>query len=378
MANKHVITADDVRAARKTGQGGITVPFGALLTPLARDEARELGIRLVSSEPAPREEDGKQALPRFQASSLPFPDAAFSEPRAAIVPGQITLCAGQPLEKAIIPASPAEFAPGGRRGKSENEKIARRADCRMGVCMIFLTEDDIRQRSIAEGGELVLSASEKLTPSAREYIRGQRLRVVVAEGAAGRPSGKEQETDRALTGAECAEPGLTHLDATTLVAKTHPRIAARGKLDSLMAEIVLTQTLFDPKGKLPELLKECLADLKEWVFQTLAAEISGSLLPAQSMAGMDPEVLRTVSRNPRRYLGTDHLTPDAALGVNVAFLNRLRTQARETELAAAKAALCRDDIQESLNRLSSAVYVLMLFTWLAENGDKLPDTALLK
>jgi ethanolamine utilization cobalamin adenosyltransferase len=378
MASKHVITADDVRAARKTGRDGITVPFGALLTPLARDEARELGIRLVFSEPAPREEDMKQALPRFQVSSLPFPDAAISGPEAAIVPGQITLCAGQPLEKALIPASPAEFAPGGRRGKSENEKNARRADCRMGVCMIFLTEDDIRQRSIAEGGELVLSASEQLTPSAREYIHWQRLRVVVAQDGAGHQCGEEMEADNARTGAECAELGLTHLDAATRVAKTHPRIEARGKLDSLMAEIVLTQTLFDPEAKLPELLKECLADLKEWVFQTLAAEISGSILPAQSMAGLGSEVLRTVSRNPRRYLGTDHLTPDAALGVNMAFLNRLRAQVRETELAAARAALCREDIQESLNRLSSAVYVLMLFTRLAENGDKLPDTALLQ
>jgi ethanolamine utilization cobalamin adenosyltransferase len=240
--------------------------------------------------------------------------------------------------------------------------------------MIFLTEDDIRQRSIAEGGELVLSPSEKLTPSAKEYIRGQRLRVV-AEGAEPQ-CGKE--AGGIPSGAERAEPVLTHLDAATMVAKTHPRIEARGKLDNLMAEIVLTQTLFDPKAKRTGLLKECLADLKEWVFQTLAAESSGSILPDQRMAGMSPEVLRAVSRNPRRYLGMDHLTPDAALGVNMAFLNRLRALARETELAVAKAALSRGDMQESLNRLSSAVYVLMLFTRLAENGDRLPDTALLK
>jgi ethanolamine utilization cobalamin adenosyltransferase len=277
------------------------------------------------------------------------------------------------LEKAHTPAPPPEFAAVGPREKPESGENARGADCRMGGCMIFLTEDDIRHRSIAEGGELVLSASEKLTPSAKEYIREQRLRVV-AEGAEPQ-CGKEKEADNAQSG---AEPGLTHLDAATMVAKTHPRIEARGKLDNLMAEIVLAQTLFDPKAKLPELLKGCLADLKEWVFQTLAAEISGSILPAQSMAGMGPEVLRAVSRNPRRYLGTDHLTPDAALGVNMAFLNRLRTQARETELAVARAALCRNDIQESLNRLSSAVYVLMLFTRLAENGDRLPDTALLQ
>ena len=374
MATRHVITADDVRAARKEGRGGIPVPPGALLTPLARDEARELGIRLVSAEAAPREDDMKHTIPCVQVSPLPSPDTAFSGPGTAIVPGQITLCAGRTLEKALTPAWPAEFTPNGRRGKSENGKNGRGTYCRMGVCMIFLTEDDIRQRSIAEGGELVLSASEKLTPSAREYIRGQRLRVVAEDAGPQRV----EETNGIPPGAERAEPGLTHLDAATMVAKTHPRIEARGKLDNLMAEIVLTQTLFDPKAKLPVLLRECLADLKEWVFQTLAAEISGSILPVQNMAGMSPEVLRAVSRNPRRYLGTDHLTPDAALGVHMAFLNRLRAQVRETELAVARAALCRNDIQESLNRLSSAVYVLMLFTRLAENGDRLPDTALLK
>ncbi|MDR2054869.1 MAG: hypothetical protein LBQ10_03245 [Desulfovibrio sp.] len=372
MAARRVITADDVRAARKEGRGEIPVPSGALLTPLARDDARESGIRLVFAETPPRENNMKQAAPCFQTSSLPVPDAASSRPGTAIVPGQITLCAGHPLEKALTP--PAEFAPGERRGNPESEKIARGTDCRMGVCMIFLTEDDIRQRSIAEGGELVLSASEKLTPSAKEYIRGQRLRVVAedAEPQCG------EEAGSIPPGAERTGAGLTHLDAASMVAKTHPRIEARGKLDSLMAEIVLAQTLFDPKAKLPDLLKICLADLKEWVFQTLAAEISGSILPPQNMAGMNPETVRAVSRNPRRYLGMDHLTPDAALGVNMAFLNRLRTLARETELAVARAALCRNDIQESLNRLSSAVYVLMLLTRLAENGDRLPDTAFLK
>ncbi|MDR1659475.1 MAG: hypothetical protein LBR94_03920 [Desulfovibrio sp.] len=375
MTAKHVITADDVRTARKEGRGEMAVPPGTLLTPLARDDARELGIRLVFVETASLEGGMRQTAPCFQVSSLPAPDAAFPRPEAAMVPGQITLCAGQPLERALTP--PAQFASDGRRGKSESEKNARGVDCRMGVCMIFLTEDDIRQRSIAEGGELVLSAAEKLTPSAREYIRGQRLRVV-AEGAEPQCGQEAGDIQPGAERAGRAEPGLTHLDAASMVAKTHPRIEARGKLDNLMAEIVLTQTLFDPKAKLPDLLKECLADLKEWVFQTLAAEISGSILPAQGMAGMSPEALRAVSRNPRRYLGTDHLTPDAALGVNMAFLNRLRTQVRETELAVARAALCRNDIQESLNRLSSAVYVLMLFTRLAENGVRLPDTALLK
>ncbi|MDR0466063.1 MAG: cobalamin adenosyltransferase [Deltaproteobacteria bacterium] len=255
--------------------------------------------------------------------------------------------------------------------------------------MIFLTEDDMRRRAVPKGGEMTLSAAERLTPSAMEYIREQRIRVVEggsaqaavisspvpapapiaqekpATGGAGKPAGS-----CALAGP--IAQGMTHLDATNMVAKTHPRIEARGKLDSLMAAAVLVQTQYDPKGKLPGMLKDCLAEVKEWVFQSLAAEVSGSILPPQSMGGMDMEVLRAVSRNPRQYLQTDHLMPDASLGANIALLNWLRAQVRDAELAAAKAALCRTDIQESLNRLSSAVYVLMLLTHLAESGAGIP------
>ncbi|MDR2696460.1 MAG: cobalamin adenosyltransferase [Deltaproteobacteria bacterium] len=247
--------------------------------------------------------------------------------------------------------------------------------------MIFLTVDDIRQRAIEKNGELALSAAERLTPSAMEYLREQRIRVVEESSAqtAFAPPAPEKAAESCAQkpGPSCARAeivgqGLTHLDAASMVAKTHPRIEARGRLDSLMAAAVLVQTQFDPKGKLPAMLKDCLAEVKEWVFQSLAAEVSGSILPPQSMGGMDMDVLRAVSRNPRQYLHTDHLMPDAALGANIALLNWLRTQVREAELAAAKAALCRTDIQESLNRLSGAVYVLMLLTHLAESGAGIP------
>jgi ethanolamine utilization cobalamin adenosyltransferase len=243
--------------------------------------------------------------------------------------------------------------------------------------MLFLTEDDIRQRGIPEGGELVLCATERLTPSASSYATQLQLRVVEAEG----PQCPERQAqtcpeDASKAPSDPSETGLTHLDAATMVPKTHPRIEARGKLDTLVSEIVLVQTLFDPKRKLPALLLECLADLKEWAFQTLAAEVSGSLLPRQTMAGMDPETLRAVSRNPGRYLNAEHLAPDASMGTNLALLNRLRALVRETELATARAALTRGDIQQSLNRLSSAVYVLMLLTHLAESGAPLPTSGI--
>ena len=365
---KPIISAHELREARKAGRTEIVVPFGAIVTPQARDDAREFGIMLV-------EERSRPVSPSYAAAPVaPVPAVSPTlAVAAAAVPGRITLYAGKAFEETAAGTAPVLGA-----GSAGNALRAGDSKLKLGVCMIFLTEDDIRQRAIERGGVLSLSVAERLTPSAMEYIREQRIRVV--EGAAAQdaaiaasvPAVQEKADESCAKTESIGCQGLTHLDATSMVAKTHPRIEARGRLDNLMAVAVLVQTQFDPRGKLPGMLKECLAEVKEWIFQSLAAEVSGSILPPQSMGGMNTEVLRAVSRNPRQYLRTDHLLPDAALGANVALLNWLRAQVRETELAVAKAALCRTDIQESLNRLSSAVYVLMLLTHLAESGADIP------
>src|SRR3970040_787114 len=43
-----VLSADDVRASRRRGETRLVVPEGALVTPLAKDEAQRLGIELVA------------------------------------------------------------------------------------------------------------------------------------------------------------------------------------------------------------------------------------------------------------------------------------------------------------------------------------------
>ena len=54
--------------------------------------------------------------------------------------------------------------------------------------------------------------------------------------------------------------------------------------------------------------------------------------------------------------------PEASDGETIAHLNRLRCQVRETELAAAAAFPNgqREDLVQALNRMSSAVYLLMI------------------
>jgi ethanolamine utilization cobalamin adenosyltransferase len=92
------------------------------------------------------------------------------------------------------------------------------------------------------------------------------------------------------------------------------------------------------------------------------------------MGELDAEAIHRLSHDPLRYFGHDHIVPDAAQGVTVARLNLLRALIREAELAAANVyidanyQLTRPDILESLNRLSSAVYVLMMLSYVATLG----------
>ncbi len=241
--------------------------------------------------------------------------------------------------------------------------------------MLFLTEEDIRARCPNPGCTLHLSPKERLTPSASEFATQMRVSIIQDGQAvppaapatpAAAPPAPVVACHPCTAGAEAAN--MTHLDAATMVPKSHPRIALRGKLDTLLAVTVLVQTQFDPKNRLTGFLKTCLADVHGWIMRVLTAEVSGAAVSVSGMGGMDPETLRAVSRDPARYLGVDHYCPDAALGGNAALLNWLRAVTREGELAAAQCDSCQADIAASLNRLSSAVYVLLLLTLAAEKG----------
>jgi ethanolamine utilization cobalamin adenosyltransferase len=171
---------------------------------------------------------------------------------------------------------------------------------------------------------------------------------------------------------------LTHLDADNLAAKNDPRLKLRGKLDSAIAWAVLIQAEFDPDGSRP-MLARWLADIRSALGNALKAEVTGAAMPPVAMGEMDEAAIHAVSHKPLQYLGHDHLLPEAGQGARVARLNLLRAQVREAELHAADVYIARDfsvtrpDIMQGLNRLSSAVYVLMLLTYLAEQGKTPPE-----
>ena len=194
-----------------------------------------------------------------------------------------------------------------------------------------------------------LGEGDTLTSSARDYLTEERIPIVPAAQA-------KITRYRGLDGCYYEEKPehMTQLTGEVLVPKTHPRIRFRGSLDSLESRILLLAL------EEPELQAQC-SELLDFVRQILKCEVLEEPCRADRLLGMTLDQVRAYSQLPQQYLGIPHFMPGPRHGLRVARLNGLRTQVRQTELEAARAfPEGREDIIRGLNRLRSAVYILML------------------
>lgn len=156
---------------------------------------------------------------------------------------------------------------------------------------------------------------------------------------------------------------MTHLRGDHLVYKDHPRIAFRGAIDSLESEIILLQTITQ-RRHMPQLTED-LEEIIGVIRKLLRCEVSGEAVGEMRIQGMDTDMIRAQSHHPSQYFGMKHFLPTYKHGEIVAYLNRLRTRARETELTAYCAFRMetgdveRGDIIRILNRLSSLFWIMM-------------------
>ena len=199
-----------------------------------------------------------------------------------------------------------------------------------------------------------LKKGDQLTSGARDWLSRERIGILPAEQA-------KHDTYRLENGAVLSEKPehMTHLNGDVLVSKTHPRIAFRGKLDTLEAELILCQQvspeLVGPVGEILDLSR-----------LLIRCDVLEEPVKEEKIWGMTGEDLRKRSHFPQDYYGQPHFAPSAGDGPVVARLNRARCAAREAELAAVAAFSDREgnptrvDILRTLNRISSALYLLMI------------------
>ncbi len=245
----------------------------------------------------------------------------------------------------------------------------------------FITEAWLRaNHTLSEGAEIHLPADSRLTPSARELLESRHLRIKFLDEQGSLFVDDEQQQPQPVHGLTssdshpqaccelCRQPvekkpdTLTHLTADKMVAKSDPRLAFRAALDSTIALAVWLQV------ELAEAWQPWLADIRSRLGNIMRADALDEPLAKQSIVGLNEEELHRLSHQPLSYLDHDHLVPEASHGRDAALLNLLRTKVRETETLAAQVFInrgfdvLRPDILQALNRLSSAVYVMMILS----------------
>ncbi|MBE7556901.1 MAG: hypothetical protein HS126_38175 [Anaerolineales bacterium] len=289
--------------------------------------------------------------------------------------------------------------------------------------MTVITEAELRE--LWQGGRGSIPPfppQTRLTPSARDFVNQWGITVTFAEATADRRplttestspfiGDREQETidsstlrlfassqrppwDKPgefpvnLSGplpicTVCGQPvtqkpaHLAQLDATHFAPKTAPRFVLRGKMDTLHAHFLLA-TAQARRFSLPE-LANYLTTLAAYCREITSAEYHEREIAPLQLAGLSEADIHEASHRPDRTLGIPHVVPGPDDHEMVLQLNLLRCQVREAELIAAAAftgpdgLLSRSDLVVALNRLSSAVYYLILLLKAGKIAWKIPD-----
>lgn len=185
-----------------------------------------------------------------------------------------------------------------------------------------------------------------------------------------RPNAAEAPTKMRFYGYRTGTPyrekpeAMTHVSGDKLVMKDDPVIQYRGKLDAAQAQVVFVQSLIAAGDGCPHLLS-ALDDILDTLRDLMRAEVLNEPLGKTRILGLSHEELRAQSHDPEKYFQVKPMgLPSYRQGTAFAGLNLIRTTIREAEVLAVRAfrqgtEVTRNDLIEQLNRLSSAMHILM-------------------
>ena len=220
---------------------------------------------------------------------------------------------------------------------------------------MLYTEQQVKANIRNREGKRVffLGKGDQLTPGAKDWLSRERIEVRSADQA-------KIETYRLLGGGYVTEKPehMTHLHSDVLVSKTHPRIAFRGAIDALEAEIVLCQLT-------AETVRKELGEVLALARLLIRCEVLNEPVPEEKLCGLTQDEIRKRSHFPQEFYGQPHFMPEHTDGAAILHINKCRCIARQAELAAVRAFVddegnvARADILKALNRMSSMLYILM-------------------
>ena len=191
---------------------------------------------------------------------------------------------------------------------------------------MLYTEEMVRGNIRNREGKRVffLGKGDALTPGARDYLSRERIEIRSGESA-------RIDEYRLLNGAVLRQKPeqMPHLNGDVLVLKTHPRIAFRGAMDSLEAELMLCQL------NAREEIRKDLGEILSLARMLIRYEVMGEPVPEGKLCGLTESEQRERSHRPQDYYGQAHFMPEYPDGAEVLWLNRCRCAVRNAELAAA-------------------------------------------
>ena len=117
---------------------------------------------------------------------------------------------------------------------------------------------------------------------------------------------------------------------------------------------------------LRHLLRQQLGEILTLARNILRWEVLNEPVQEEPLLGLTQQELRQRSHRPQDFYNQPHFMPQCTDGRQLLLLNKARCAARAAELAAVEAFCDRDgcvtrvDLLKALNRMSSALYILMI------------------
>lgn len=252
---------------------------------------------------------------------------------------------------------------------------------------MVLTEEKLRSlyKKNENMKEISLEKGTILTPSARQYLIDKDIKMVekITGKTEEKSEFKEMEKERlkpkykGIMGELYVEKPeyMTQIHGNVLVKKDDKRIIFRGAIDSFQSRwLVLMKDLDEIKNAK---LKKDLESIEKFIKKILVSEVIGEALVNIEVLEKTLDEIREISHNPKKYFNKEHLfgisSKDSYLVIK---LNEMRTLSRELEIKGVEAfvkengTIERRDILLALNRLSSAIYIVMLRGVIGEYGNR--------
>lgn len=165
---------------------------------------------------------------------------------------------------------------------------------------------------------------------------------------------------------------MTAINGNVLISKNSKLIALRGKIETFLAEVLLTGKEIELTSNNNKLVRD-IEDVIKFLQNIMVAEKLNKILENQTFFDLKSiKDIKEIIENPKQYFKKGHLL-EISLNSDIIIhkLNRLRFLARELEIQAIDYfvedyKVSRRDLLEAFNILSDIIYIIILKF---DNGD---------